>query len=237
MGRTKDITGQRFGHLVAIRLVEPYQSSSGKRYRQWLCQCDCGNQKIIFQTNLIEGKIKSCGCEQYSVHTKHGEAKSRLYSIWRNLRQRCNNPKAKNYDNYGGRGIKVCDNWNNAEGYTAFKEWALSNGYRNDLTIDRINNNGNYEPSNCRWATSLEQNNNQSSNIMISYNNEIHTLSEWSRLTGINRSTLKNRYEKGQSPEEILYTPVDKTKSHRKPCSNATVFEKMQGESNAQIDT
>lgn len=129
----------------------------------WICKCDCGTEKAYMPYKLIKGKTKTCGCgkvERCRVMTdkyrvKHGGKKTRLYNIWHGMKQRCQSPTNKDYVNWGGRGIKVCEEWSTDFG--AFRDWSLANGYADDLTIDRINNDGNYEPSNCRWVTLKEQ--------------------------------------------------------------------------------
>lgn len=141
---------------------------------------------------------------------KHGMAKTRLYKAWTNMRNRCNLIKDKEYQNYGGRGIKVCDEWQNS--FETFMEWAMSHGYDNTLTIDRINVDGNYEPSNCRWITRQEQNNNRTINVNLTHNGVTHTLREWSVITGMNYSTLQGRVRRGWKTEDILFRPVSHNK-------------------------
>ena len=145
---------------------------------------------------------------------KHGMARTRLYRSWTSMRNRCNWKKDKEYKHYGGRGIKVCDEWQN--NFEPFMEWALSNGYDDTLTIDRIDVNGNYEPSNCRWITRKEQNNNMTSNVRLTHNGVTHNLTEWSKITEISYSTLQGRIRRGWKTEDILFKPINKRYSHSK---------------------
>lgn len=142
---------------------------------------------------------------------KHGLSigKPRLYSIWVNMKARCNNKQGRDYHKYGGRGIQVCEEWQ--KDYTVFREWALAHGYQDNLTIDRIDNNGNYCPENCRWTTTKVQNNNQRSNILITYNNEIHTLQQWSEILSIKYTTLYRRIHLGWDIDKTFTQKVRKS--------------------------
>lgn len=209
MGNYIDLTGQRFGRLLVLRRV----GSKGKS-PTWYCICDCGNEKIATTTNLKSGATKSCGCLRLetaeinrSTQITHGKSKTKLYRVWFDIKRRCYNTKRENYKNYGGRGIKMCEEWN--EDFMNFYNWSLKNGYREGLTIDRIDVNGNYEPSNCRWVENKVQANNKTNNRLITYNGETHTAAEWSKIVGIRPDTILHRIKKyGWSIEKALNTKV-----------------------------
>lgn len=163
---------------------------------RWLCLCDCGTQKVVRGRSLRAGRTKSCGCSRHNL--KH----SRLYHIWCGLKQRTCNPCSPRYNDYGGRGITVCEEW--LTDFLTFYQWAMTHGYSDNLTIERIDNDGPYSPKNCRWATHIEQGNNKRNNHIVEYNGESHTLAEWSDITGINYYTLKTRFARGWTPEKAL---------------------------------
>lgn len=155
--RGRDLTGQRFGRLTVLEALP------GDRRTRWRCICDCGQETVVGSGHhLTSGNTKSCGCLHRDTardrHMVHGGKGSRLYNIWKNARQRCRNSKATDYSIYGGRGINFCAEW---DSFARFQEWAMANGYRDDLTLDRINPDGDYSPQNCRWATWKEQRHNQ----------------------------------------------------------------------------
>jgi hypothetical protein len=172
----------------------------------WLCQCECGNTVIVAGNNLQQGHVKSCGClPKYGLHKKHELSKSRLFKILTGMGQRCYNPKNPNYGDYGGRGINICDEWLNKEnGFIAFYNWAMANGYQENLSIDRINNDKGYSPDNCRWANSKWQCNNKRNTIKMEYNGETKTFIEWCQYFNISVTTARARYHRGKSFEEIF---------------------------------
>lgn len=208
MGDHEDLTGMRFGRLTAIKRVENKNNQV-----RWLCKCDCGNDTIAVKTSLKRGHTKSCGCYAKEMLAKrtatHNGSKTRLYGIWCGIRKRCDYPKDKNYEIYGGRGIKVCDEW---QSYEPFRDWAMANGYSAELTIDRIDCNGDYEPNNCRWATLKEQANNKRSNHFISFNGKTLSMREWAALLGVNYGSLRSRIQRGWSVERAFATPLNANK-------------------------
>lgn len=209
----KDIRGQRFGMLV----VKEFDHSDG-RNSHWLCECDCGNQIIMTPQRLKHLECPSCGCRPKNAHrpprnnvSTHHMTGTRLHKIWKSMRSRCNckNPNDRNYWGYAKRGIAICKEWNDFEN---FYKWAMENGYDPDApkgqcTLDRIDNNGNYEPSNCRWVDNTQQVRNRRKTVYLIYNGEKRPLTEWCEILGLNKKTVYGRlHDYGwTNPQEILF--------------------------------
>lgn len=188
----------------------------------WICKCDCGTIRSVWQKNLLNKHSQSCGCiskeicskRMTKLNTKHNLVNTKLYGVWHSMLQRCYYKRHQGYKNYGGRGIKVCDEWKN--NFENFYKWAYKNGYKEELqnygknkwTIDRIDVNKDYAPNNCRWITPLEQGNNKRNNRFITYQNKTMTLNQWSRYLGINRVTLSDRLKSGWSIKDAFTKKV-----------------------------
>lgn len=190
----ENLVGKKFGRLQVVAF--DHMDKKGNSY--WLCECECGNTSIVRRSHLISGDTASCGCKLTDFnkqnHTKHGMTNEPIYKSWYSMKHRCNNPNAANYDGYGGRGITVCNEWND---FNDFYEWSISHGYRPGLSIDRIDNNGNYSPENCRWTTSSEQANNKRDTIFVTYNGQTRSIAQWARLFDVIYSTLSRRIKRG----------------------------------------
>ena len=215
--KSKIEVGQRFGRLINVSEAAPAYSPSGQKLRKWICKCDCGKTKLVLERNLARGQTRSCGClrdeVRKTINKTHGMTKTRIYKIWDMMRQRCNNPNDTAYAYYGGRNIKVCKEWDD---FLVFYDWSVKNGYDDKLTIDRIDNNGNYEPSNCQWATLLEQANNKRNNFLITYLGKTQTVPQWARETGIGKDTIYRRLKRyGWDAGKALTQPARKW-THRK---------------------
>lgn len=208
----KDLTGLKFNRLTVIKLHHKGEpiickgKSSGCHYF-WLCECECGNKIIVDGIALTTAHTKSCGCYKSEklkqIKTKHGLYCTRLHNIWNNLKQRCLNSKRKDYKSYGGRGITVCNEWLE---FKNFYDWSMANGYTDELSIDRIDNNGNYEPSNCRWVTKETQNKNRRNNHKVTYNGITKCVCDWAKDIGIDEAALRYRL-KAWGIEKALNTP------------------------------
>ena len=198
MSKVIDLTDKTFGYLTVIER----DGSNNDGRAMWLYRCKCGKEKIAMGKDLREGKITSCGCMRGKLNRTHNKSKTKLYKVWKSMRKRCNNKNGTGYKNYGGRGIKVCKEWQ--KDFVIFYKWAIDNGYKENLSIDRINNDGNYEPLNCRWADRITQNNNTRRNHFITIKNETHTINEWARIIGVPRTTIKSRLKYGWTGEKLL---------------------------------
>lgn len=190
------IRGDTIGRLTFIKKVDDSNA---------LCLCSCGNKHICNLPKLKRGRPQSCGCLRLdrcrAATSTHGMTNLPEYKVWKTMRQRCNNPNNKKYPKYGGRGIKVCDRW-----MSSFENFYADMGPRPEgrYSIERIDNDGNYEPSNCKWATDKEQTNNQSSNWSIEYNGKNYTLAGLEELSGVGRDTIKYRLNAGWSVEDAI---------------------------------
>lgn len=214
MSKFIDLTGQRFGRLIVIERVVDKERENKQHTTFWKCICDCGGQIVCFRNHLLDGHIRSCGClhdENAKTSNKiHGLYHTRINAIWRNMIQRCTNPKNQKYYRYGGRGITVCEEWRKFEN---FYNWSIENGYDESLnakqcTIDRKDNDGDYCPENCRWTTSSVQSGNRSDNVYLTFNGETHSSPEWEKIVGIPSKVISGRKRKGWTDEKCLTTPV-----------------------------
>lgn len=196
--------GKKFNRLTVI----------GTGYRRGdrpavLCECECGNKHIVRRSFLISGAVKSCGCLQREItsknKTKHGKTGTRLYSIWQGMKSRCKYEGSKIYKYYGGRGITYCKEW---EKFEPFYKWAMENGYQNNLTLDRIDNDGDYEPDNCRWVTMDVQVKNSRHNKYYKIGDDVKCLSEWCDIFDRNYKTIQSRLTLGWDIEKALTVPT-----------------------------
>ena len=200
MTKKIDLLGQKFGRLT---VVSEAPKKNGRI--RWNCVCDCGNRTVVMAYSLRNGHTQSCGCFniERTVETskKHGQRNSRLYRIWQAMKNRCNWEKGVAFSRYGGRGVRVCEAWLD---FPSFSSWALSNGYKDDLTLDRINVDGDYSPENCRWATIKEQNRNTRANIFF----KGKCLAEWCEELGLRYGSVHARLSRGWSIERALSEPI-----------------------------
>lgn len=202
--------------LITDKYYEAYKTKTGSKNRSIVvCKCDCGKEKIIRLQHLVNGHTKSCGCwnneaasqRMTKMNFKHGKAdlkNNRLYRTYHSIKCRCYNKNYAQYKDYGGKGIVVCEKWNND--YLSFEKWALENGYQDNLTIDRKDNNGNYEPDNCKWSTMEEQQNNKNNNRIVTAFGESKTAAAWSRDSRcvVTYVAIIYRLSHGWSPEEAI---------------------------------
>lgn len=200
-----DLTGQKFGRLTVLKHAGYNESG---HTALWECTCECGKVVTVRGTNLISGSTTSCGCYKHEFlveyHTTHGDRDTRIYNIWSKMRGRCND---KTDADYGGRGITVCEEWDKS--FEVFRDCAIANGYADHLTIDRIDNNGNYCPENCRWTDARQQARNRRSNNVITFNGETHLAIEWDEILGFSRGTVSRRIKsRGWTVERALTEPI-----------------------------
>lgn len=187
--------GQRYGKLTVIEDLGMIKRPNGKNRHFWKCKCDCGNTFEVRGDCLKSGNNKSCGCLQYEhAKTTHNMTGTKIYGVWASMKQRCENSNDNAYKWYGYQGIKVCDEW--SKSFEEFYSWAKKNGYKEGLTIERIDVKGNYEPNNCKWITQQEQLLNTRRSRIITYNGKTQTLKEWSDELGIKYMTLWARLER-----------------------------------------
>ena len=199
---------KKYGKLTILGIEYQKKYSNGTIIDFVKCKCECGNIKIINFNNIKRGLVKSCGC---ITKTVNGMSKTRIYQIYRHLINRCYREKDISYKNYGNKGIIVCDEWKND--FMSFYNWAMKNGYEEHLTIDRINVNGNYEPSNCRWVNMAVQQNNRSNNRILEYKGQKKTITEWAKYCGLSYRNLYYRLNNGYTIEEAIEKP--KRKLHK----------------------
>lgn len=211
MNRVKNLTGRKFNRLT----IKSFSHMSGT-HSFWDCLCDCGNSKIIRGTSITNGQAKSCGCLRAELKAKylkenrpalkHGMSATPTYQTWSNMKKRCYNVACKDFPQYGGRGIKVCKRWRDS-----FQAFFYDMGERpKGLTLDRINNNGDYAPENCRWATTREQSLNTSRNVCVTIGSKTHTITQWCEILGLDKGVIFSRHHRGWSPYKALTTPIVK---------------------------
>lgn len=196
--KLNDLTGKRFGRLTVLGRAE----ANGRKGTYWLCLCDCGKTCSVLSGALVTGHTTSCCCYAKEVSSRaktHGLCHTKEHAVWKAMRQRCNDKNAENYYRYGGRGIKICSEWNN---FTNFYQWCKESGFKDGLTIDRIDNNGDYCPENCRWVDKIAQGNNKCNNRKVMYKGELLSLMQIERLTGIDHRTIGNRLNSGWTVEQ-----------------------------------
>lgn len=218
MSQFKNIVGERFGRLTVVQHIGDYVFPCGVKTQVWKCKCDCGNEKIVKSRELKTGDTKSCGCLKKEINKvinkKHGKTNSRLYNTWSNMKSRCYNTKKKEYSHYGGKGITVCDEWR--DDFQAFYDWSMSHGYKDNLTIDRIDNSKGYNPKNCRWVTMKEQLNNYSKNHLVNYKGNQYTIHQLSQKINIPERTLRYRIVNNWKEIELNLPPKYNNKIKRK---------------------
>ena len=226
MGRKSiDITGQKFHRLIALQVIDS-ERGAGKAIK-YECLCDCGNHHIASVSNLRLGEVKSCGClnkeQAIKRHLSHGQSKTKLYGVWNCMKGRCSNPNSTVYRHYGGRGIQVCSDWRSFENFAA---WAISAGYKEGLTIDRVNNDGDYTPENCRWVGIETQARNRRNTKYIMFKGEARCLAEWAEILGIKMQVLSERLASGWSVDRALTEPIKRSRGVMRSVKRKTTYRK-----------
>lgn len=210
----KSYIGKKFNSLT---ILDVEVSDKRVRYR-FVCKCDCGNTTIVRTGRVINGYTKTCGCRNKGYNYHDADQLSikyrNIYSIWNTMRHRCYDPKNHKFKNYGARGIVVCDEWKYK--FEPFLTWALQNGYKKGLTIDRINNDGNYEPSNCRWANPTTQARNKTTNKLVTYKGETKCVAQWCDDLNISYDTVRARIRLGWSADKAFETPISRSNKYNK---------------------
>lgn len=208
MSKRIDLTNKRFGKLTVLKIDE--NKSRGELY--WLCLCDCGNLKSIQGRKLRSGWTKSCGClqkewakENFSTHKM---SETSLYKVWENMKTRCFNPKSNRFYRYGGRGITICDEWLD---FKSFSEWALLNGYKDGLSLERKNIDKDYEPGNCCWIPIEKQAQNKSNTVWITYQDKKMCMAEFSKIANVSINVIRNRLKKGMTGDQIAREFINET--------------------------
>ena len=190
------MVGKKFNNLTVLEETEQRTNSGNKVYK---CLCDCGNITYVSGVDLRKNRVKSCGCLHSTINKL---SKHKLYRTYMRMKRRCYNKNDEHYKYYGDRGITICQDWLND--FMKFYNWSINNGYKDNLTIDRIDVNGNYEPSNCRWVDMKHQANNKRNNVCLTYNGKTQTIARWANELHINSKNIYNRYYRGWSDKECL---------------------------------
>ncbi|MFI2856871.1 hypothetical protein ACH6EH_06995 [Paenibacillus sp. JSM ZJ436] len=211
--RTPDLVGKKINMLTVLEKV----SESG--YSLFLCECECGSQKIFRGKDLNQDKVKSCGNHYRDLigeaNSTHKKTNTRIYKIYRGMMMRCFDENSQSYQGYGGRGISVCSEWADTDGFMSFYNWSMENGYDETLTIDRIDNERGYSPSNCRWTTREVQQNNRRGNILFTHEGETKTLAQWCKILNLKYDTIWKRiYKYNFSFEKAILHQIHKSKNN-----------------------
>lgn len=203
--RRLKLDGKKFGRLTVLKFYDIRTRKGNKKESRWLCKCDCGNETVVVGSSLKSGKTQSCGClnkeTTKAASITHGLSHEKLYFVWKAMIARCENKEHPSYKDYGGRGISVCKEWHSIE---TFVNWSKENGHKEGLELDRINNNGNYEPTNCRFTTRKKQTRNTRRNINVTIGEQTKTLTEWAEIYSLKRNTMQYRYYRGDRGKTLV---------------------------------